>query len=72
VAATTQEATVTSDPKPDTVCDLSGRADIATLLGDLPVVKDIKDFAVDGVFETDEELEDFLRWYDCERRANLA
>lgn len=61
---------MTSDHEP--VRDLSACTNIAALLRDVPVVKDIKDFAVPGVFETDEELDDFLRWYDAERRANLV
>ena len=63
---------MTTDPNPEPVRDLSARADIAALLRDVPVVKDIKDFAVPGVFETDEELDDFLNWYQAERQANLA
>lgn len=68
----TEEADMTTDPNPELVRDLSARADIAALLRDVPVVKDIKDFAVPGVFETDEELDDFLNWYQAERQANLA
>ena len=67
-----READMTTDPNPEPVRDLSGRADIAALLRDVPVVKDIKDFAVPGAFETDEELDDFLNWYQAERQANLA
>jgi hypothetical protein len=68
----TEEADMTDDPNPEPVRDLSARADMAALLRDVPVVKDIKDFAVPGVFETDEELDDFLNWYQAERQANLA
>ena len=68
----TEEADITTDPCPERVRDLFARADMAALLRDVPVVKDIKDFAVPGVFETDEELDDFLNWYQAERQANLA
>ena len=63
---------MTRDPNPEPVRDLSARTDIAALLREVPVVKDVKDFVVPGVFETDEELDDFLRWYEAERQANLA
>jgi hypothetical protein len=54
---------VTSDPKPEPVRDLSGRRDIATLRPEVAAVKDIMDFAMPNGFETDEELDDYLRWY---------
>ena len=67
-----KEADVTSDPNPETVRDLSARNDIAALLRDVPVVKDIKDYAIPEFFETDEEFADFQRWLEAERQANLA
>ena len=35
-------------------------------------VHDVADMARDGVFETDEELDEFLAWVRAERQANLA
>lgn len=63
---------MTSNPYPEAVRDLSARTDIEALLRDVPVVKDLKDFTVPGVFETDEELDDFLSWSAAERRATIA
>ncbi len=63
---------MTTDPNLKPARDRSAHNDIAALLRDIPVVRDVKDFAVPGVFETDDELEDFLGWYESERRANLA
>lgn len=63
---------MTTDPDPAPVRDLSARADVAALLREVPVVQNVHDFAVPGVFETDEELDDFLRWSASERQANLA
>lgn len=72
VARALKEADVTTDPHGESVRDLSASTNIAALVHDVPVVRDIKDFAVPGVFETDEELDDFLRWYEAERQTNLA
>jgi hypothetical protein len=35
-------------------------------------VHDVEDMARDDVFETDEELDEFLAWVYAERQANLA
>lgn len=67
-----KEADVTSDPNPEPVRDLSSRNDIEALRRTLPVVKDIKDYAVPGIFETDEELEDFQRMLEADRQTSLA
>ena len=36
------------------------------------MVKDISDLAIPELFESDEELDEFLTWYRAERQANLA
>lgn len=72
VASVLKEADVTTDPNPDLVRDLSARNDIEALRRTLPVVKDIKDYMVPGIFETDEELEDFRRMLEADRQADLA
>lgn len=58
---------MTSHPHPEPIRELSARTDIEALHRALPIVKDIKDFTVPGVFQTDNELEDFLRWSAAER-----
>jgi hypothetical protein len=72
VADALKEDDVTSDPNPEHVRDLSARNDIEALRRNLPVVKDIKDYAVPEFFETDEEFDEFQRWLEAERKANLA
>lgn len=67
-----KEADVTSDPNPEHVRDLSARNDIEALTRALPVVKDIRDYAVPEFFETDEEFEDFQRMLEADRQADLA
>jgi hypothetical protein len=38
----------------------------------LKPIKSVDDLVCEGAFETDEELDAFLAWYDAERQANLA
>jgi len=38
----------------------------------LKPIRSVDDLACDGVFDTDEELDEFLAWYRAERQANLA
>lgn len=72
VAGVLKEADVTTDPNPDLVRDLSARNDIEALRRTLPVVKDIKDYAVPEFFERDEEFEDFQHMLEADRQADLA
>lgn len=42
------------------------------LFRDVPPLQSAEDLACDGVFDTDEELDEFLTYTYAERRANLA
>jgi hypothetical protein len=72
VMSTLKEADVTSNPDPEPIRDLSARNDIEALRRNLPVVKDIKDYAAPEFFDTDEEFNEFQRWLEAERKAKLA
>lgn len=54
--------------------NLEGRALLEVLMQDKDVqpIRSIDDLACEGIFETDEELGEFLTWVATERRANLA
>lgn len=60
---------MTTDPHAEPAREFSASTDLAALLRDLPVVKDIKDFAIPGVFDSDEELNDFLAWHEVDRQS---
>lgn len=53
---------------------LEGRQLLDALMREKNVqpIRSVDDLACDGIFETDEELTDFLTWVAAERRANLA
>lgn len=48
------------------------RVDLHELFRDVPPIKSIEDLAAPEVFETDEELEEFLTFVRADRNANLA
>lgn len=49
----------------------SHRASVEDLFRDVPV-QTVRDLACDGIFETDEELDEFVAFTYAERRANLT
>ena len=53
---------------------LDGRQLLDELLREKNVqpIRSVDDLACDGIFETDEELGEFLVWVAVERHANLA
>jgi len=53
---------------------LEGRELLDALLREKNVqpIQSVDDLACDGIFETDDELDEFLAWVTAERRANLA
>lgn len=63
-------ADVTSDRNLSLLCNLTGRNDIEVLQRTLPVVEDIKDYAIPEFFQTDEEFEDFQRMLEADRQAD--
>ena len=56
------------------VTPLDGRQLLDELLREKNVqpIRSVDDLACDGIFETDEELGEFLVWVAVERHANLA
>jgi len=46
--------------------------DVDELFRDVPTIKSIEDLAAPDVFETDEELDEFLAFVRADRNANLA
>jgi hypothetical protein len=42
------------------------------LFRDVPPLRSAEDLVCDGIFDTDEELDEFLGYTYAERRANLA
>lgn len=59
-------------PELEPVRDFSARNDIEALKRTLPVVNDIKDYMVPGIFETDEKHADFRRMLEADRQADLS
>ena len=53
---------------------LEGPALLEVLLRekDVQPIRSVNDLACEGIFDTDQELEEFLTWVTAERRANLA
>lgn len=52
--------------------DLSARADLEALLREVPTIADPDDLAADGIFENDDEVDDFLRSVRSARGADVA
>jgi hypothetical protein len=63
---------VTSSPDSAAATDARRRAGLDELFRDAPPIKSIDDLAAPGVFESEDELNDFLAWVRVERNANLA
>lgn len=53
---------------------LEGPALLEALLRekDVQPIRSVDDLACEGIFDTDQELDEFLTWVTAERRANLA
>ncbi len=53
---------------------LEGPALLEALLRekDIQPIRSVNDLACEGIFDTDQELDEFLTWVTAERRANLA
>ncbi|NKQ57591.1 hypothetical protein HFP15_32485 [Amycolatopsis sp. K13G38] len=53
---------------------LDGPALLAALVAekDVQPIRSVDDLACEGVFETEQELDEFLAWVSAERKANLA
>lgn len=53
---------------------LDGPALLAALVAEKDVrpIRSVDDLACDGVFETGDELDEFLAWVSAERKANLS
>ncbi len=52
--------------------DAHRRVELDELFRDVPPIKSIEELATPEVFETDEELEEFLAFVRADRNANLA
>ncbi|MBP8918851.1 MAG: hypothetical protein KBG85_04020 [Micropruina sp.] len=63
--------TVTSNPQPLPVQDGSDHVDLDVLFQDAKPIGDGSDLAAD-VFETQEELEEFLTWLHADRAAGTV
>jgi hypothetical protein len=62
---------------PDSAHDAAGwpadkPVSLDELFRDVPPLRSADDLACDGVFDTDEELDEFLTYTYADRRANLA
>ena len=65
---------MTSSTEFDSHDDLEGPALLEALLREKGVqpIRSVDELACEGIFDTDEELDEFLTWVRDERRANLA
>lgn len=63
---------MTSSPDPAASADVRRRAGIDEAFRDAPAIESVDDLAAPGVFESDEELDEFLACVRAERNANLA
>lgn len=63
---------MTTDPQGAPGPDFPGRVDIEAVFKDVPPIGDISELAAPEIFETDEELDEFLEWYRAERDAHAA
>lgn len=68
-----QEVTIVStDPQPLPAQDGSDRVDLDELFRDVRPVGDGSHLAAAGVFESTDELDEFLTWLRADRAAGLA
>lgn len=67
-------AAVTSGAEFASQESLEGPALLEALLREKGVapIRSVEELACDGIFDTDEELGEFLAWVRAERRANLT
>lgn len=63
---------MTVDPAPEAQGDLASRADVDALLREVPAIVDARDLSDDTVFESDDEVDDFLRFVRETREADLV
>lgn len=63
---------MTVEPTPTPETDLCARADVEALLREVPTIADPDDLAADGIFESDDEVDDFLRSVRAARDADVA
>lgn len=64
--------TVSTNPQPIPAFDSSDRVDLDELFREARPVGDGSDLAAPGVFETPEELDEFLAWLRADRAVGLA
>lgn len=64
--------TVSTNPQPIPAFNGSDRVDLDELFREARPVGDGSDLAAPGVFETPEELDEFLAWLRADRAAGLA
>lgn len=63
---------MTSSPDPAASGDANGRDEVDELFRNIPPIEAIEDLAAPDVFESDEELNEFLAFVRADRNANLA
>jgi hypothetical protein len=63
---------VTSAPDPASSTEARRRAGVDELFRDVPPIDSVDSLAAPGVFDSDDELDEFLLWVRAERNANLA
>jgi hypothetical protein len=63
---------VTSSPDPAAAGNARRRACIDELFRDVQPIESVDDLAAPGVFESDDELNEFLAWVRAERNADRA
>lgn len=63
---------MTSSPDSAATADARRRAGIDELFRAVDPIESIDDLAAPSVFESDQELDEFLAWVRAERNANLA
>jgi len=67
-----EEVVMTVEPTPTSATDLSAPADVETLLREVPKIVDADDLATDGIFDSDDEVDDFLRSMRSARDADIT
>lgn len=63
---------MTSSPDSAATSAARRRAGIDELFRGVPPIESVDDLAAPGLFESDDELDEFLAWVRAERNANLA
>ena len=63
---------MSSQPQTPPEKDLTARVDLERVQNSVPVIMNVGDLAVPGIFESDDDLEDFLDFVREDRGAGVS